>query len=164
VQSEYITCAHCGSTKHNTGDAVCNRFDKQVPYQPSSGVFDDSQPSLSLIVVDLDDSCVVKVERGELPVISCIRLSDIGGNTQVVDGTFSELRAAIEGDKPVPRNEQMATSYYCLKVAEDMDMKFGIHSYDALSQIAGSPLKVWKGNGKWTQLATEPVAVWRFER
>lgn len=127
---------------------------------------------LSLLVIDLGDSCVVKVEKGQLPAdtVSMALPDEIRdllgyvddlktGYCMVSDKSFTELRKAIdgaEGSNPVPRIEQdNADQKGSYVLYEDADTKEYIakDTYDALCELAGHPLPVYEPKrGKWTQL------------
>ena len=70
------------------------------------------KPFLSLLVIDLGDSCVVKVENGDNPLrqmraAQFIKLfHDCLGSdhtTALIPQTFDQLKVALDGEKPVPR-------------------------------------------------------------
>lgn len=78
-----------------------------------------NEPELQLLVLDLGDSCVVKVEQGDAEAITtkiCPNSSDwyggnamkAGENTYCFDQSFAQVREAIE-QKPVPRIEADAS-------------------------------------------------------
>lgn len=137
-----------------------------------------SEPELQLLVIDLGDCCVVKVEKGDGR--ASLRFPRVGwslnpGITFLVHHTFVELREAIE-QKPVPRIEQNGGGY-ALRFRTymgDSHKTFTPEAYKALSQLVGKPLPVWKG-GKWTRLPKtseyigDPldgtgVKIWRYRR
>lgn len=136
------------------------------------------ETELELIVIDMGDSCVVKVEKGEwdaapfVAKLSCTALP----KSFLFGISFTALREAIDGETPIPR----------LFVLRDSDeSKYGIihsntlsevdvitqTSYDALSELAGKPLPVWTG-GTWEEVGhidddvynNTDLRVWRYKR
>jgi len=84
-----------------------------------------TEPSLSLLVIDLGESCVVKQEAGRLVDLPLGKntYSFIEGNVHHWHFTFDEVRAAIDGHKqfaiepPVPRIENVADKFYLVTTA-----------------------------------------------
>ena len=132
---------------------------------------------LQLLVIDLGDACVVKVEKGGQVVINSLPLPSVAiyqeHEPKVVTTTFDELRKAIDGVKPVPRIERelMANTYERYYVHfYDTQYPLPLNAYDALSQLVGKPLPIYEG-GKWTDLMPKngvgwelPINVWRYTR
>lgn len=136
-------------------------------------------PDLSLLILDLGDSCVIRVEKGLLPEF----LRDRGYHHGAGDETFAlywrpfdQLAAALDGEKPVPRIEKLPNVNYRMCVGKHLHY-LSPSEYDALSQLAGHPLPIYSG-GKWTQLPSAaekgihalkaqemlPIAIWRYTR
>lgn len=142
-------CKHCGSTEHSTGDAVCNRFDKQ-----------QRKPSLRLLVIDLGDSCVVKVEKGKCPMFSFTQHC----KTLLVHQPFAQIRAKI--DSGLPRLLLKDDGRYELQFKTyqgDSHRSFKPEAYDALSQLAGKPLPIYTDG--WVQLGeVEGAKMWRYKK
>lgn len=95
---------HCPTHEARMQD--WNLTDKEVPLP--------EHLSLSLLVIDLGTSCVVKVEKGYLSLEPfCLPGDEVralvpGMNAHVLGHPFDEVRAAIDaldGEKPVPRIE-----------------------------------------------------------
>ena len=115
---------------------------------------------LSLLVIDLGDSCVVKVEKGDVSQLDLPLDSDrIISNSWIYDGTFTDIRAAIDAladEPPVPRIER--TFSKGLKLDYDLisQNEIGVLSqedYDALSELAGKSLPVYEPRkGEWKQI------------
>lgn len=166
--------------------SVCHR-----PYDVCDGT---TEPALSLLVIDLGDRCVVKVEKGDMSdkgVIAhlCYYVSGIErvrvGPVIVFDMPFIDVQDAINrhfatGEKPLPRIDPPTNGNYTLhvgNVVKPYTFEVPFEMLNALSQLAGHPLPVWTGGGEWVQLAQvgrlsmEPHAedrtdcqVWRFTR
>ncbi len=117
---------------------------------------DKSDTSLSLLIIDMGDSCVVKVECGRWGG----GIPNAQNNTVHSDGVtvyntpFAAVREAIDSqDKPLPRLELQERGIYHLAADSDIDfdVQIGQDHYDALCEIAGHPLPIWTG-GKWERL------------
>lgn len=144
------------------------------------------EPTLSLMVIDLGESCVVKVEKGDVttfwtmlwlkfraPVGSKLTYTD---GTQVVGYPFEKVREAIDGgEKPVPRIEMDNADKkgsYTLYEDSDTTEYIAKDTYDALSLITGCPLPVYEATGVWEELTEKPnvcfeqlpVTIWRYTR
>lgn len=86
---------------------------------------------LQLLVIDLGDSCVVKVEKGDLDnaiTIGDYRMMQRQNSVHVISTPFPELRQAIEGEKPVPRIEKDEHGRY--------DLSFGTLQHRSSSPIS----------------------------
>lgn len=166
LEDIFIKCPDCG---HSAADHNQERFgplctgndfkpdatacDCQRTYE--SIVNTINEPELQLLVIDLGDSCVVKVEKGVMPRTSNNIYKDLGffGKQSIVHVTFDRFREAID-QKPVPRIERNdPVGYRFISGSQPAD---GGHiwlsqEYDALTKLAGKPLPVWEG-GKWEQL------------
>ena len=155
--------------------------------QPIIGTLGDT--SLSLLVIDLGDSCVVKVEKGEfhfaLQFGHDLNVERVG----IMGAPFEKVRAHIDrvGDKPVPRIERRDTNsrvdgmpVYLIRQDKDVandGTALSTSVYDALTALnGGKPLPIWSG-GIWTELCRAgqptlgpsdslniPVGVWRYTR
>jgi len=115
-------------------------------------------PELQLLVIDLGDACVVKVEKGGQVVINSLPLPSVAiyqeHEPKVVTTTFDEVRKAIDGVKPVPRIEldaEGAYRFYPYAGSNLPSFIFNAVDIDALCQLAGKPLPIHEG-GKWEQL------------
>lgn len=132
---------------------------------------------LQLLVIDLGDYCVVKVEKGEI----AFKIGEIlwllyESQAKLMYKDFNAIREAIE-QKPVPRIEVDRNSMNYYRVVTDHVLESPLicpDTYKALSQLAGKPLPVWKG-GKWERLPktseyiSDPlddtgVKIWRYTR
>ena len=132
---------------------------------------------LQLLVIDLGDYCVVKVEKGEI----AFKIGEIlwllyESQAKLMYKDFNAIREAIE-QKPVPRIEVDRNSMNYYRVVTDHVLEsplICLDTYKALSQLAGKPLPVWEG-GEWERLPKtseyidDPlkgtgVAIWRFTR
>lgn len=133
-------------------------------------VFTHAKPTdLELLVIDLGDSCAVKVEKGSYSTVTGLvkplnttypRKID---QPFVVEHSFFELRKAIEGDKPVPRIIRDNEGYLLVEDANTNEF-LAKDTYDALSQLAGKPLPI-HSNGTWEQLVTtNGVTIWKYSR
>ena len=151
VHSGWTDCDACGhGPEHAVHSAVA------VP-----------DTSLSLLVIDLGDSCVVKVEKGDVSELP----QRIAGAQRTWNDAlfvvstpfhgFDGIREEVDGDKPLPRIEKNLpcnkpyTGIYQLITSEDDDAKMHTlyqHEIDALSELAGKPLPIWDGGGTWTEL------------
>jgi hypothetical protein len=132
---------------------------------------------LDVLVIDLGDYCVVKVEKGEI----AFKIGEIlwllyESQAKLMYKDFNAIREAIE-QKPVPRIEVDGNrmNYYRVVTNHVLESPLiCLDTYKALSQLAGKPLPVWKG-GKWERLPKtseyigDPldgtgVTIWRFTR
>mgnify|MGYP003443025188 FL=1 len=132
---------------------------------------------LQLLVIDLGDYCVVKVEKGEI----AFKIGEIlwllyESQAKLMYKDFNAIREAIE-QKPVPRIEVDRNSMNYYRVVTDHVLEsplICLDTYKALSQLAGKPLPVWEG-GKWERLPktseyiSDPlddtgVKIWRYTR
>ena len=134
---------------------------------------------LQLLVIDLGDYCVVKVEKGEI----AFKIGEIlwllyESQAKLMYKDFNAIREAIE-QKPVPRIERAESRYVdgALIIQSgggEFQHYLSPEVFDALSQLVGKPLPVWEG-GKWTRLPktseyiSDPldgtgVTIWRFTR
>ena len=132
---------------------------------------------LDVLVIDLGDYCVVKVEKGEI----AFKIGEIlwllyESQAKLMYKDFNAIREAIE-QKPVPRIEVDRNSMNYYRVVTDHVLEsplICLDTYKALSQLAGKPLPVWEG-GEWERLPKtseyidDPlkgtgVAIWRFTR
>lgn len=135
---------------------------------------------LSLLVIDLGSECVVKVEKGHLPDNFCGLTNSVGeSNSVMLDVSFTDLRAALEGEKPYPHIEDLGYAdkrpCYRLRLVEDgtPDLPLGQVDLDALSQLCGKPLPIWSG-GTWQKMNQQRITsddtmswsfdVWRYRR
>jgi hypothetical protein len=123
-------------------------------------------PALSLLIIDLGDSCVVKVESETWNYpMGMPKYYQVNG-VILIPWTLSELRVALT-DKPLPRierkNEYGLAVYYREAVGPGNNYEnLGTKAYDALTELNnGKPLPIWTP-GKWTRLEGEVVA-WRYE-
>jgi hypothetical protein len=132
---------------------------------------------LDVLVIDLGDYCVVKVEKGEI----AFKIGEIlwllyESQAKLMYKDFNAIREAIE-QKPVPRIEVDGNRMNYYRVVTNHVLESPLicpDTYKALSQLAGKPLPVWKG-GKWERLPStseyidDPlkgtgVAIWRYMR
>jgi hypothetical protein len=113
---------------------------------------------LSLLVIDLGDSCVVKVEKGEIDMVPVgMRFGSIR-ITQHFERLKNDLSEMFDESRPVPRIERCGDAKY----PEFYDLigpighadRFGDESYKALSQLAGHDLPIYEPElqGTWTEL------------
>lgn len=133
-----------------------------------------AKPELSLFVIDWGDSCVVKVENGEDPMLQFENLLYQGaGRPHCYPRTFEQVRAAIdrlEGEPVFPYIEYHDKEYF-LWHSREVFVQMLAKTYDALAELAGKPLPVYKKRkGKWERLhpqpdgfsADLPVSIWRY--
>ena len=132
---------------------------------------------LDVLVIDLGDYCVVKVEKGEI----AFKIGEIlwllyESQAKLMYKDFNAIREAIE-QKPVPRIEVDGNrmNYYRVVTNHVLESPLiCLDTYKALSQLAGKPLPVWEG-GKWERLPktseyiSDPlddtgVKIWRYTR
>lgn len=150
-------CLHDGAKKFHPCDDGCGKLHTYPP------------ASLSLLVLDMGDCCVVRVERGAMPHTSTDPLKDLGfyGKISIVHKPFADLRAALD-DAPVPRIDEKDGPHneYAI-VSEHGTNRITQTAYDALSQLAGHPLPIFEG-GKWEELTGAgdgiPCPIWRYSR
>jgi len=156
----------------------CNTVNEWTELVPKSE--EKMETELQLLVIDLGDGCVVKVEKGHfhLPIPeSDLDYHGYEGEVLVTKLPFTELREAIE-QKPVPRIELRKDKSYAtgnnvyLLFATKDSTGDGIEqvAYNALSELAGKPLPVWKG-GTWEEAGhiddhvynNTDLRVWRYK-
>ncbi len=132
---------------------------------------------LSLLIIDLGDSCVVKVEKGDFAYdISGQEQGPIDeGSTMLIQQSFSAVREAIDSlpvNKSVPRIEQTTDGFMVFPAKAEVayQSQYFVHNraYEALTKLAGVEIPVWK-SGTWKQYDPPPytdlpVAIWRFTR
>lgn len=146
---------------------------------PGVTTFAKPEPSLSLLVIDLGDNVIIKTERGEIDI-------KLGGvtyqcRTSGLQDTslysFADVRAVINGEKPVPRIERDATCFtrhfhiYFDPNDENACFPLSGDLYDALSTLAGKPLPIYNG-GVWEEVGhidddvynNIDLRVWRYSR
>lgn len=128
-----------------------------------SALYDKPDTSLQLLVIDLGDCCVVKVERGEMSAMFAVEgrgyhFTEID-RVKCLPHPFAAVRDAIDSqDKPVPRlarnGEYGVTLVHNDPPCEDNApfTELSERDYDALRTIAGHSLPIWDGGGKWEQL------------
>lgn len=162
MEATVVKCLKCNEPL--TDDNIQLFADEHVtcPSQP------DAKPTdleLSLLVIDLGNSCVLRVEQGSFS-LECEPYGTLyKGDTSLARRTFPELRKAIEGDKPAARLEDGfdEVGNYML-FADKAWSVISPQQYDALSQLAGKPLPI-HSTGTWEQLATtNGVTIWKFTR
>lgn len=160
----YCAC-QCDEQAHKMGlcQHVC------VPYPKNK------MTELQLLVIDLGDACVVKVEKGRLEdeLLNVRDYDYIIDPVGTVRGSFDEVRKAIDGEKPVPRIErQTDNGAYCRLILPTplTGISLSANEVHALSQLAGHPLPIYEG-GTWTDLMPKngvgwelPINVWRYTR
>ena len=137
-----------------------------------------AEPELQLLVVDCGNECYVKVEKGVMPHTSNDMMRDLGfyGQSSVVQCTFTKLREAIDGVKPLPRIEQhpqIEERHYLHYFGDGNGcMPLTAQQYDDLTEInGGKPLPIYEG-GTWEMLVGEGgeihadtgLSIWRFTR
>lgn len=139
----------------------------------------DDEPELQLLVIDLGDSCVVKVESGKTPFENMIpstgaTFAIFNNEAQIFRRSFDAFRAAIdalEGDKPVPRIEHVCDeTYEILGLLGQGQGTIEHNALESLNLLAGKPLPVWTPRtGTWKELTNskdctqdELPRVWRF--
>lgn len=136
-----------------------------------------SQPSLSLIVVDFGSCCAVREIIGEIDLSmtpDCLR--QCYDSSHLLNCTFAQLKQAIEGEKPdllpcpfcssaLVSKGQSDVSHYVRCNACEAEIFTNDTEVNVVAKWSARNGKVDDTNGgKWTQLATEPVAVYRYER
>lgn len=137
---------------------------------------------LQLLVIDLGDSCVVKVEKAEKPVWVIGAEIAQGDSFDFRRNGFDDIRAAIDAmdeKPPVPRLVgPNAGGMYVIatwKASEELGMPIGTlisqRSYDALSELAGHPLPIYEPKkGEWQQILIgngfmpETISIWRYTK
>lgn len=150
-------------------------------------------PALSLLIMDMTDQCIMRVERGKITAAmwptfysdaDYQQLWDSG--TFAVDKTFPNLKSQIDKDfavePPIPRLMKVKNSYqftYSGPITQEWSKPmpvttelFGME-YDALNTLAKQAgatqdLPIYDSQtasrGVWTRLPSIPeIAIWRFE-
>jgi hypothetical protein len=143
-------------------------------YQVFNGQETQMETELQLLVIDLwNNHCVAKAEKGRLNV--SVKGADITLDENAslhFDIPLSVLREAID-QKPVPRIEYRDFDYHLIWDESEVygdKVIGGTGAFDALSEIVGKPLPIWKG-GEWTQISVESngqvgesIGIWRYKR
>ncbi len=168
-----VMCPRCGPVTPRTAEPQ---------YCPSCRVkfpCDVQFPSLSLLVIDLGDSCVVKAEQGRWSKY----FTEVWGTADdlcLVHESFDKVKSAIdamEGDKPpIPRLECPRNSGYVgldvvmlNHVGGEYRNAISQDQYDALCELAGVKIPIWTG-GQWEDLTVWkgmndfPIGAWRYRR
>lgn len=167
-----IEC-ECSTWSWRTDAIAGHHF--SCPSAPNRQAEEQMETELQLLIIDLGDSCVVKVEKGEwdatpfVAKLSCTALP----KSFLFGISFTAFREAIE-QKPVPRIERDLT---CIE--RHFHHYFGdgngclplnAQQYDDLTKInGGKPLPVWKG-GTWEEVGhidddvynNTDLRVWRY--
>lgn len=128
-----------------------------------------SKSELQLLVIDLGDSCVVKVEKGEWQRDGICQYQ----GSVTITLPLNRLRDELDGERPVPRIERSGTteeSYEIINVHGDGAGVIYSTAYDALSELAGKPLPIYEG-GAWEDLQPKtgigwemPVGIYRYTK
>lgn len=155
------------------------------PTEPQANV------SRSLLVIDLGDSCVVKIEKGDDPMLQFEHLYYSGNSPHLFPRTFEQVRDAIDqqlasGEPPLPRIEHYGNDMLLIVSGMrplrlgggDIDLsaepapdilQLTVSGYNALSELAGHPLPIWSPRkGNWTELTNfgdgnrSCGCVWRY--
>lgn len=173
----------CGRAYQEQGREYSRVMSEYYPCDDGCGKLHTFPPvELQLLVIDMGDCCVVKVEKGDPEAIfSTIIVSAYKDATAIISVPFSGFESvkasieALDGEKPVPR---IGVSSKIAEGLETYRLYTGDREYvmtrveiDALSRLAGHPLPVYEG-GKWTNLIDDcscnfqqvPVGIWRYSR
>lgn len=161
--SELIYCPECGHPKWDKDHFNCT-------YESLVG--EASTPSeLQLLVIDLGDSCVVKVEKGRWDGGTLVCRGGREDTVKVFYECFRVLREAIE-QKPVPRIERDDIKIYerYRIYFNDTSYPLPLNVWDAICELAGKPLPIGEG-GTWEDLLPKkglgwelPLGIWRYTR
>ncbi len=124
--------------------------------------FQTDNIELSLLVIDMGDSCAVKVEKGEIGLsVMFPLLLKSHGNVGVTPHPFADARAAIDASyviesPPVPRIERYDSKSHPYRLRNPWGVWTDLTdaTYDCLSRLAGKPLPIWepKQHGEWSLL------------
>lgn len=177
-----LSCEHSMSKHCERGCTECTCSEWEI-YSPKSAKYEqarekDMATELQLLVIDMGNAVVVKVEKGEvaLKIGNGLWLcnTEPAKATQVFYRDFQTVREAIDGAKPVPRIERCDTTEQSYAITNVDGDGVGIlyqTAYDALSKLAGKPLPIWTG-GTWEDLLPLPdigigwelpIGVWRYK-
>lgn len=162
------------------GDAgvMCGKCN--YPYPPQATTWCShhkprlAEPSLSLLVIDLGDSCAVKVERGYLPdnlTFGTTMLTNSVGssNSILLRVPFDLVKYVLDAinlddEPPVPRIERLEDGMVRV-VGRDVSSDVPYSVLNTFRALTGEHLPIYKGKqGKWTELAAEPVKIYRYDR
>jgi hypothetical protein len=176
------TCRTCGKTIDGAMVVVGDyRHHTSCWFVTEPTGHSKSEPSLSLLIIDLGDSCVVKVEKGDDLHLPGIAISSAGTSDRasLCDNSFPEVKAAIDAmdsEKPVPRIEVVGPTLYLptvysLHFKNGREITLSSEQFEELCQLAGVTIPVYEG-GKWTDLTEKPnqcfeqlpLSVWRYTR
>lgn len=178
VTTDYLSCS-CTRTYESFVGEKAMTPDMKITFPPMiEGQTDwkvvgvGVDPELQLLVIDMGDTCVVKVEKGHWDVSTLIYPSDVWTteSVNVMRFPFSRIREAIE-QKPIPRIEYRDSDYHLVWDESEVygdKVIGGTGAFNALSELAGKPLPIWEG-GVWEELnKTERersgLSVWRYTR
>jgi ribosomal protein S27AE len=159
----------CDEDAFNTGHDWSKKKSMEAPLANPTAVGVD-EPELQFIVIDLQTHCVVKVEKGTLLFLGTLPNVEWQryDNVCLYDCTFTELRSAISGEKPVPRIEVCGDGYWMFDGTQP-GYAIAATTFNALSELAGSPLPIFEA-GTWTELTGDDTdrmglpRIWRYRR
>ncbi len=159
--SELIYCPECGHPKWDKDHFNCTyesiagekgaEYAKSFTPPDTVSFFHDAkpEPSLSLLVIDLGDSCVVKVEKGEWKR----RTVTLYRGSATITLPFQRLREELDGEKPVPRIERDDIKIYerYRIYFNDTSYPLPLNVWDAICELVGKPLPIYSED-KWEEL------------
>lgn len=184
VRERIPKCPYCNSTSGNHRPSCPQRPVKVPTIDEMAGLLaPEPGTSLSLLIIDLGDSCAVKCESGkfERQIAGFMYIASTG-STIHIRKPFAAVRDAIDSQdsKRVPRIERRDTNsrvdgmpVYLIRQDKDVandGTALSTSVYDALTAInGGKPLPIWTG-GTWEMLNGEmpkdslPCNIWRYTR
>lgn len=116
---------------------------------------EQAQPELQLLLIDLGDSTVVKVEKGQWDDGKLLCRGERSDSVKVFYEPFTVVRDAIDA-KPVPRIETLADRFTLIHAGGTKS--FTKDEYYALCELAGHNLPIGHEGGKWERLNTHDWA------
>jgi hypothetical protein len=156
----------CACARWVKGNSMDDKQDETYLYvKCGSQTFRHDCPvALQLLIVDMGDCCVVKVEKGPLPSnkgcpiqIEGVDYDDLWyGETRIMPHAFNHVRSAIDAmdTKPVPRPYFQMIDRQLYLHAWSYSGPVEDYVYHAVCAFAGKDIGMYepKGGGKWEQL------------
>lgn len=169
-EKQKLTCPFCGHGWDEPYPGYIPTIDEMAgllsPKPAASLNYVHHDPNArSILVIDLGEQCVVRVELGiynDVWKLFC-RSGHEHESTLMINEPFPAVRDAIDSqDKPLPRIERRDTNsrvdgmpVYLIRQDKDVandKTALSTSAYNALSELAGKALPIWEGGGKWTQI------------
>lgn len=176
-------CPQCGLPEHESGACPYARPKGEKYDYVEAVLIPVAEPSLSLLVVDFGDGCIIKCEQGDFNQIDAAALLVTGStcmdNVAITSYSFLELQKSIDAhfaeDKPLPRLEYSHTSgerddeyvMYTFHGSNNRDgylLDADLAVINELARQAGATrdLPIYEPKGKWVQLCPVPPHIGHY--